>query len=176
VLPSRELVTGPYAVGGGIHILITSTWAEWTTAAATAALALFAGFALRQLGEARDDRHARMIVEIGNRWDSALMLKARRNSVRRQSRLAAMAGMPTTTLQGQEFLALLRVPNFFEDIALLVKKGGLDVELVALGLKAVIEDEWTRWEPAIDVMHADDPLAYAQFRWLRDEMQKQPDV
>ncbi|HEV7564488.1 MAG TPA: hypothetical protein VGO31_00845 [Microbacteriaceae bacterium] len=169
------MVEGPL-VAGGLHITITATWTECVTALASLILAGAGIKALSQLKEAKSDRHAHMIVELGNRWDSQIMLKARRKATRYEERLATMAAAYSDTPVGQDFLGLLRVPNYFEDLALLVKKGGLDPHLVSLGFKALIDDEWARWKTAITVMRKDDPFMYTQFEWLRDEMQKQPDA
>ena len=70
---------------------------------------------------------------------------------------------------------LTRIPNYFEDLALIAESGGIDPKLVARGFKDLVLDEWDHWEPAIEKYKESDPYWYSEFRRLARDMRALPD-
>jgi hypothetical protein len=50
---------------------------------------------------------------------------------------------------------LLRIPNYFEDLAIMVEEGHLDLEFVAKGFSALALWEWDYWKEAISLMRVE---------------------
>src|SRR5438445_2985310 len=89
--------------------------------------------AIRQLDEAKKDRHVQVFADMGSRWDGSGMVEALRKekdySTRRLGRLFARAYAPpsrnplrtaASKRAGRKTTVLLRIPNFFENLALLI--------------------------------------------------------
>ena len=82
-----------------------------------------------------------------------------RNPVRERSRRRAC----------KETIALLRVPNYFEDAATIARAGSLESSLVTETFGGVAKDVWSLWEPAIKTLQQTDPLAYVEFERMAEE-------
>jgi hypothetical protein len=178
-------------------------WASWFTAAATLALTCataavaLAGFrALRQLRfaveeleEVKKDRHVQVFADFGARWDGPAMSEALEHEAKytRESLerlvVAAKSDPPSYAIVRRArqrraeaaLVVLLRVPNYFEDLSIVVQAGGLDLRLVGKNFKALAVDEWAFWSDALAIYRSDDPYVYAQFEWLARELEQVPD-
>src|SRR4051794_4472514 len=96
----------------------------WFLFGATAFLAAAAWFALGQLREVRTDRHIKFMSDFGQRWDAPHVWDAReRQAGVSNVELADLVRLWYTTRDesAKEVPILLRVPNFFEDLALTVE-------------------------------------------------------
>ena len=162
--------------------------ALWITAIATLALALAALYALRQLGEIKRDREVAVIIDLGRRWDDPPMTEALKLeaafSPDALAHLAAISGEPRTERSLEDvrrreaienLQILLRIPNFFEDIALIADAGGLDSRLLSRTFKGIALEEWDYWQPAIAKLREKDPWSYSQFEWLLRKFERFPD-
>jgi hypothetical protein len=67
---------------------------------------------------------------------------------------------------------MLRVPNFFEDVALIVEAGSLDLDLAWRAFGDLAIDAWEYWEPAILVLREDDPDSYAEFAGFVEDLKE----
>lgn len=171
-------------------------WPEWTTAIATAVLAIatatLAGaaiVALRELNEAKRDRHAQVFADIGRRWDDPPMAEAlQAEAVLTKEELAELAaralppeGAPQYVVNAAmradaELVVLLRVPNFFEDLMLITEEGGINMPAMSRNFKGLANAEWKKWEKAIGVIRErNDEYAFTQFEKLVKEMNRLPD-
>src|SRR5881275_3234816 len=107
--------------------------ASWITAGSTLALAIGASWALASLRETRRDRHVQVLTDYGRRWDSEEITEARQKQLQCGDDVA-LAELATKWLNdpssAPDFYVLLRVPNFFEDLAVISKGGRLDMRLV----------------------------------------------
>ena len=67
---------------------------------------------------------------------------------------------------------LLRIPNYFEDLAIMVEEGDLELEFVAKGFSALALWEWDYWKEAILLMRVEleDEQTYAEFEKLVNEL------
>jgi hypothetical protein len=146
------------------------------TACGAVAAAVAAHLALGQLDETRRDRHVQVIADLGRRWDGPELAAARRKqleylSVPLSRKVEQWLGHPDT--DSEAMLLLLRVPNFFEDLAVMVESGSLDLRLVGKVFKSIAVMHWRYWEPSIRVIRdRHGPRAYAQFETLVRQLEK----
>jgi len=141
----------------------------------------------RQLDEIKRDRHVQVISDFGLRWDSEGLSEARRRQRRYDNvelceKISTRRGpRPRNPLKlrawrratnAAEVQLLLRVPNYFEDIGLMVDCGALDIELVGKAVGDLAISEWGRWELAITEMRSNSPRAYSKFGKLVEQLRK----
>jgi hypothetical protein len=156
-------------------------------AAVTAVLAIAAiralqelGVAVEQLEEVKRDRHVQVFADLGRRWDGPEMVEAlqeeRRYTTKQLEKLFARAYAPLSRNRFKEWAAkraqtktvvLLRIPNFFENLALIVKAGSLDIRLVSLDYGTVAKEAWEKWEAAVMELRKTDDQSYAECPRLR---------
>lgn len=161
--------------------MLATTWTDEMTAVATAVIAIgtigvliSAAVALRALDQARHDREVDLITELGRRWDDTKLELARIVSHAYRSVDFAERVREWLRLAGadskleREILTALRVPNFFEDLGLLVSAGSVDADLVYRQFGSPIRVEWGFWRPSIEIIEAQDPGAYREFRKLAE--------
>jgi hypothetical protein len=155
-------------------------WAEIVTAVGTGVLALGVLIAVVSLRELRRDRHLHWIFEIGRRWDDT-ELQASRLALRKYDRedlaFTVRSWLGAGQRAGPEFTAevelLQRLPDFFEDVALMRRFGRLDVGLVWQSLSGPVNLAWTSWRPAVDAYRkapTGDPEAWTEFEELAREL------
>lgn len=160
--------------------------ATWATAIATAAIAIVALFALRQIGEVRKDRHVAFISEMGSRWDDERMVEARNRAILytkpqlaelvRVARPDERKNSPQEERARQELLLLLRIPNFFEDLSSIARFGKIETDLIGVIFKGLVRDTWDAWQPAIaELRKRVDKFSYTQFEELNEQMKALPD-
>ena len=146
------------------------------TACGAVAAAIAAHLALGQLDETRRDRHVQVIADLGRRWDDAQLAAARRKqleylSVPLSRKVEQWLADPDT--DSETMLLLLRVPNFFEDLAVMVESGSLDLRLVSKVFRTIAFRQWQYWEPSIRIIRdRHGPGAYAQFEALVRQLEK----
>jgi hypothetical protein len=166
------------ALFGPHHITFDGDVAVWITAVATIGLLLVAVFALQQLGEIKRDRDVQIMVAMGRRWEAAEMTEALQNSRDYTPHdLAALVEAARTGPKGDEaraaaekkLIVLLRVPNYFEDAALIARKGRMDPDLIEDYFGGVAVDEWSTWELAVKKLQEKDERAYEEFERLARE-------
>jgi len=146
------------------------------TAFGAVAAAIAAHLALGQLDETRRDRHVQVIADLGRRWDEPELAAARRKqleylSVPLSRKVEQWLAHPDT--DSEAMLLLLRVPNFFEDLAVMVESGSLDLSLVGKVFRSIALAQWRYWEPSVRIMRDyHGPRAYAQFESLVRQLEK----
>jgi hypothetical protein len=147
------------------------------TAAAAVAGAIAAYLALGQLEETRRDRHVQVIADLGRRWDDAQLAAARKKQLEYLSvplswKVEQWLAHPDTDSEAM-LLLLLRAPNFFEDLAVMVESGSLDLRLVGNVFKGLALSQWLYWEPSIRIIRDyREPEAYTQFEALVRQLEK----
>lgn len=141
--------------------VLTKNWTDTASAvaavvAAVAALAslalllLAAIYARRQLNEARRSRHAQLLMDLSRRWDEDELNASRQKAVAHQTPAGLLQAVQTLEHDNSlDFYVLLRVPNFFEDVAALEREAALSVELIRTQFKTVIKDTLYHWMPTI---------------------------
>jgi hypothetical protein len=165
----------------------TVALAAVTTALAVAAILALRelGFAVQELEEVKRDRHVQVFSDLGSRWESREMTEALQLEWQyRPETLAALfehasSGRARNPFRerrrqqaAQQTVVLLRVPNYFEDAAMIAKAGGLDSKLFTDNFGGVAVDEWKLWKPTIKKLQETDPLAYVEFERLATHEEK----
>jgi hypothetical protein len=115
------------SLGGDVH------WAAIVTSAAAIGAAIGVVFAAYQVNEARRSRHAATAADFSRRWDETDMIRSRQlarksktpDELRRQFMKA------WTDLSTDDYLCLQIVPNYLEDLAILLKQGAINAEFSA---------------------------------------------
>jgi hypothetical protein len=159
------------------HLSLGGDWATWLTVAATWIVAVAAMIALKQLGEARVDRHAMIMIEMGRRWEGAEMTEALKNS--RHYTPEGLADLVVAARTGEmgdpmraeaekKLLVLMRIVNYFEDAALIGKVSGMEADLIDEYFGGVAIDEWSTWRLAIEKIQEKDKTAYEGFQKMAE--------
>jgi Domain of unknown function (DUF4760) len=160
-------------------LIVTSSGPDWAaklTAFGTFAIAgglIFTGI---QIKETRRDRHIQVLSDFGRRWDEADLREARQLRTKYgSSKDVAALVEPWLNREeaGADLAQLLVIPNYFEDLALMVECGKLRPQLVAKAMRSVTLDEWDFWEPAITRIRVKDDSAYTEFEALAKLMREQ---
>jgi hypothetical protein len=151
-------------------------WAEQVTAIATVVLALGAFgaaaaaiFAARQVRETRQTRQAQMAAEFFRRWNEDALVETRR--------LVASFATPEdleSAFQGYvaenapEAYVLYRELDYFEQLAVLERSGGIEFELIKSLVGRALVARWDLWRPALHAVHEED--VYPMYRELAERM------
>jgi hypothetical protein len=157
-------------------------WAEILTALLTVVLAGAAIFALSAVSESRRARNAVQMTDLSRRWDDEINREVRRLVVEYATKgvdslnpimisepeRLKISVMKRREENHEDYRKLLTEPNFLEDIAIMVQRGGMDFDLVNLSLGFSVPYRWSLWKPTIDELRRVDrePLIYKEFEWL----------
>lgn len=122
---------------------------------------------VEQLAQAKRDRHINILSDFGHRWDEQRILEAREKQ-RNYTNIQLAEAVKQWAEGGKagDIPILLRVPNFFEDLALMVELGELEKPFVARSFKTMARREWAYWELAVTELREHDPDAYVEFQQL----------
>ncbi|MGV0796055.1 hypothetical protein ABQF26_03750 [Mycolicibacterium elephantis] len=160
-------------------------WAEAMTAWGTVALAFFtmllamgAAVALWQLRESRRARNAHVALEMSDRWQSGRFRRVRQ----KVDDLAASAPegnwaqtmWDLKTNNPAEYRSLLMEPDWFENLAVLEKYGGIDFKVVRDSYGITVSRRWTKWHDVIHYLrdNLSNRTAYREFQKLEKKIQK----
>jgi hypothetical protein len=146
------------------------------TALGVIAAAIGAWLAFSQLKETRRDRHMQVVSEFGRRWDDERILEAR-YAIQAYDRdeladLIAEWLVPPREDATKVVPVLLRLPNYFEDLAILVDVGRLEFEYVTKAFRNLATREWEHWEPAVQRMREKQPNVYIAWEALVRKLEK----
>ena len=128
--------------------------------------ALGAWLAYGQLRETRREKHIELISDFGSRWDGERLFEARkkRRELGRAGLLEAVKKWRAENTDASDVPLLLRIPNYFEDLAIMVDFGELDLDYVAKGFAELAIWEWDYWRDAIEeIRRQQGPQVYATF-------------
>jgi hypothetical protein len=133
-------------------------------------------YARDALAEARRDRYVQVLGDLAGRWASQPMEEARAamssHSAHTLAEMFRSAYEPTTEgdARAKELLGelevLLRVPSFYEDVALLVESGGLDSDMVWRWFAGPALGCWRYWSEAVAFMQERDGGSYVEYEKL----------
>jgi hypothetical protein len=146
-------------------------WPAWLTAIGTAVLAGGIVIAVFQLRELKRDRSLQWIFEMGRRWDNE-KLEHSRVALRacKEEALAAKVarwGTPGFSAEEEvEMTELIRLPNFFEDVALMFEHGRLNTDLVWQTFSGPAFEAWEGWKASMPALREHDPLCFSEFEKL----------
>ncbi len=154
--------------------------AFWTAVVACATLGTFvvllvaAVVARRQLQETITSRHAAELAELSRRWDEPSLERSRRLTVQVGDYLREWVEflLEEEDADDETLDILERIPNFFEDLAILEEVGAIPFEMIKKSLGGVIVTYWDTWKEATKYLRdreAYDPV-YSNFERLAEKM------
>jgi hypothetical protein len=140
---------------------------------ALAAIVALVGIALAWAAATRA-RHAALMADISKRWDEDLLVEARELAfpfVDDPRLLRAYVSMALDK-PGKKYVTLVRIPNFFEDLAILLRAHAISFRIVKDTFGLGLVDTWDRWSLAIQYIRGteDDPTIYEHFEDLAERM------
>jgi hypothetical protein len=170
-----------------LDVAIDGDVPSWITAGASIIVAVAALAALGQLKEVRRDRHVQVFMDLGDRWNSELLSAAR--SIQNRHTPAELAGLIETAWSEpvddpgrnakeqatKNLESLMRIPDFYEDLALITESGGLDIAAVGKNFKGVVVSDWDHWSQAMAKLRGPDRYAYSQWERLVKQLKELPD-
>jgi hypothetical protein len=144
-------------------LLAAAHWTDVMTAITAGAgfLLLFAGsiVALQQLGQADKARHLSVLTDMSHRWDDTAMVASRKLASQYEGDPKRLRNdmLLFSQRNADEYWTLARLPNFFEDLGILVDEGVIPIRLVdnSLGGPALyawrIYSDYVEWEQRSDL-------------------------
>ncbi len=145
------------------------TWVDFATFVVIFFAAVFAGF---QVISQRKAREAQLMTDLSARWDSAALTRARRLVSAPPSNPAAILAR-MTELEAQDsaaFFALLRLPNFFEDLAILVEEGSISLRVVKKSLAGAIRTYFQLYKLFVESEQKASPSSYEHWEKLYNDL------
>lgn len=131
---------------------------------------------LDQIAEARRDRHVQVLGGLAERWAGPRLEESRNLMIEHGSEGIATLIKAYFEEPGKkpEVETLLRVPNFYEDVAILVDSGGLEFDLVWRAFAGPALGCWRYWEGGIRLIQSKDAGAYAEYERLVNTLRTRP--
>lgn len=154
------------------------SWTHIVSAVSTGVTGLIVavalGIAIWQVVEARQGRRAEALFELSRRWDEPLLAEGRQAAAIYTTPDALRVGIEKarSNPEGDEYYMLVRVPNFFEDLAVMVEDGLASFEDVKRTLGSQVVGKWLHWQPSVAFMRETSgrPTVYEHFEALARRM------
>lgn len=150
---------------------------DWITAVSSGLTALVVLIALIiaiwQVIEARRARHGEAFFDVSRRWDEDALMESRAAGAQASTPAALRAQVVTAWVGSlDQYEVLVRVPNFFEDLAIMVERGILSFDDVQASLGSVVVAKWKEWETSVHFVRAVSarPTVYENFQRLAQRM------
>jgi hypothetical protein len=152
-------------------------WTEIYALAATATLLVLgaaAAIAWNQFQQAKKAWYAETLADLSHRWDEEQMVESRllASHKGRGSDLRDWVEYYQTDPVSKELFVLQRVPNYFEDLAVLEEYEALPFELIKGSFGGTLVLTWDQWKSAVEFLRLEeqyDPI-YAKFQGLAEKM------
>ncbi len=140
---------------------------------ATVGLMALGLLAIIPIVQARRARDIEILMEIGRRWDSPEMAKAR-------AKVDALShnGELTKTIcehyaqGGADYHELMREPGYLEDLGVIFYSGGIRKKTLMASMGFLVPERWAKWDEALsklgEVRGRREHFSY--FREMADEM------
>jgi hypothetical protein len=136
---------------------------------AAAAAARWAG---HQVQEAQRSRSVATAITISQRWESQEVEEARRATVGINSQDLVEIALTARRENSDEYFLYMKELNFFEDLAVMEKLGGVSLEWIKETLRTVTIKRWEYWKPAVLALRKDtaSPAACKNFQDLAEKL------
>jgi hypothetical protein len=172
-------------------------WTEIVTAVASAVTALGVGAAVvgvflakgqvreakeqvrqtkEQVGESVRGRLAEIAIDMSRRWDEDAMLAARQmlkgmdaDAVHQLSEELLNSGDKSKVAT---YYQLQRIPNLFEDLAVLEKHRCLSIEWIDDTIGGAVIQYWERWRVSVEADRTHQPTLYCNWAALVAQLQE----
>jgi hypothetical protein len=109
-----------------------------------------------QLEEVRNARYAPVAIDFSRRWDEAVMLPSRQLARKSPEAVRDALLASFNDLKTDDYLILQVAPNYFEDLAILLRQGIIEGRFAEDSLGAVLRDAWYSWHLAADALRGED--------------------
>ena len=157
-------------------------WAVGITAlgsAITAVGIVFVGagaiWTARQVREVQRGRYATAATEIASRWEKQELVEARQLVLGYESReKLCESDLKLKVTSDPEYFKMQRLLNFFEDLGVMEKLGGLSREWIELVMGRAVRDYWSTWEPTVMAMRPGQVTIYENFEGLAHKLASPP--
>lgn len=146
--------TGLYAVAATLTLFV---------------LAVAAWIALRQTGEAVRLRHSALMADLSKRWDEEPLVQSRRAAARFDDGVRLRLHVEIQEReQSDELFVLQRIPNFFEDLAVLEREGAISFAMIQASFGRLVVDAWKTWAQSVEFWREEegDDTVYEHFEAL----------
>ncbi len=127
--------------------------------------------AARQVEQLEATRHAAIAVETARRWDGQEIADSRQ-LIYRLHRAGTLAQSYDQWAQSDadNLFTLLRIPNFFEDLAAMAKFGFVSIPWIDETMGGSVMAYWDIWEPIRTTLKQTEPHAYDNWDTLRQSI------
>jgi len=126
-------------------------------------------FAWLQVKAARNTVQVQLIADLSRRWDEQDVVESRkRASYYADGQALLKAFQEVFENHPDDYYILIRVPNFFENLEVLVEEGAISLDVVEKLLGSPAVYWWKRWEASVKYLREahDQPTAYEKFEDL----------
>ncbi|HEX2057986.1 MAG TPA: hypothetical protein VHI71_06415 [Actinomycetota bacterium] len=151
-----------------------TAWPDVVLAITSAVTALMvvvaASYARHQLDEIRRTRNADVMFRLSERWDR--LSEDRRLLYQYEGRGRKLRAhlLRAMDKNSKLYFDLVRVPSFFEDLAIQVRARSIPPDMVDASFGTAIQTYWKIWAPAVDVVRRQDERVHEKFQALAKEM------
>lgn len=132
-------------------------WTDIATAVASICTLLVVLAALLlgwcQLSSMETARKAQLLTDLSRRWDEELLVESRQAANRYAGGEELASALERHDQQNtKDYYVLVRLPNFFEDLGILVSEGAISPKLVAKSLRSPAKGYWALYQPYISAV------------------------
>ncbi len=146
-----------------------SNWAEIITALGTVLIGSGIFFAGSQVREARNSRHADIAIRFAERWHEDPLVQSREAAAEFPTAIQLRDEVKRASkVEQTKFHLLLRVPNFFEEVAAAEKFGWITVEWICSTWGSGLAVLWETWLPTVEFLRQPDGSARRNARIYQD--------
>jgi hypothetical protein len=112
--------------------------------------------AYHQLKEAGRARQSQLMIELSKRWDDKDLADSRHCIDQNRTPSDQLAALRTAWEQrSEDYYEFVRVPNFFEDLAVLRHERLVSIDLIHNTLGGAVLKYWDLWSPSVSFLRND---------------------
>ena len=152
-----------------LAFLFVSTW--YTRKAVGQA----ADYARRQIFEAREASQVQLLTELWRQWETEMYQAPRKQLAHLDPGELKTAIENSLSSDLNDFYALIRIPSYFELLAVLVNEGRIRTSVVKELLGSPAIQSWEQWEDTVDFLRDwnNQPTAFRNFQQLAAALKKE---
>jgi len=153
----------------------TIQWTDIATAVASICTLLVVLAALllgwRQLGSMETARKAQLLTDLSRRWDEELLVESRQAASDYAGGEELASALERHDQENtRDYYVLGRLPNFFEDLGILVSEGAISPQMVAKSLGSSAKSYWRLYQPYASAVRGRQQTIYQWFEKLVEKL------
>lgn len=148
------------------HLAWTDPVAALAAVGSLIVVVLAAFYARDQLREIRRTRYAEAMFILSHRWDALTDSRQALTAYREREHELVAALTRAIALNTREYFVLVRVPNFFEDLAIQVEARSIPFDMVSDSFGDAIDRYWTIWKHAVHLLREEAAPTHVNFERL----------